>query len=75
MRLRLEEASPYRPITGQEHGRLAVLVEFTLYWASLIFMRAMQLEVELPCAIVVLFGSNSNSLKNNPVFSPARGIL
>jgi hypothetical protein len=35
---------------------VAVLIEFALYWASLILLRAMQLRVKLPCTIVVLFG-------------------
>ena len=34
---------------------VAVLIEFALYWASLILLRAMQLRVELPCTIAVLF--------------------
>jgi len=34
---------------------VAVLIEFALYWASLILLRAMQLRVKLPCTIVVLF--------------------
>jgi len=34
---------------------VAVLIEFALYWASLVFLRAMQLEVELLCANVLLF--------------------
>ena len=50
MRLRSEEAPPY-----QEHDPLAVLIEFALYWASLILLRAMQLRVKLPSTIVVLF--------------------
>ena len=33
---------------------MAVLIEFALNWASLIFLRAMQLEVELLSAIVIL---------------------
>jgi hypothetical protein len=35
---------------------VAVLIEFALYWASLILLRAMQLRVKLPCTIVVLIG-------------------
>ena len=34
---------------------VAILIQFALYWASLISLRAMQLEAELLSAIVVLF--------------------
>ena len=39
---------------GKNTAAVAVLLKGALYWASLIFLRAMQLEVELLCAIVVL---------------------
>jgi len=57
MRLRSEERPPYRPMTGARKNTtpVAVLIDFALYWASLIFLRAVQLEVELRSAIVVLF--------------------
>jgi len=47
------------PVSANDWGKntaaVAVLIEFALYWASLILLRAVQLRVELPCTIVVLF--------------------
>ena len=47
------------PVSANDWGKnttpAAVLIEFALYWASLILLRAMQLRVKLPCTIVVLF--------------------
>jgi hypothetical protein len=40
---------------GKNTTTVAVLIEFALYWASLILLRAEQLQVKLPCTIVVLF--------------------
>jgi hypothetical protein len=40
---------------GKNTTAVAILIKFALYWASLIFLRAMQLEVEHHSAIVVLF--------------------
>jgi hypothetical protein len=40
---------------GENTAAAAVLIEFALNWAPLIFLRAMQLKVELLSAIVVLF--------------------
>ena len=48
------------PVSANDWGKkttpVAVLIEFALYWASLILLRAMQLRVKLPCTIVVLIG-------------------
>ena len=47
------------PVPGSDWGKntaaVAVLIKFALYWASMISLPAMLLEVELPSAIVVLF--------------------
>ena len=47
------------PVSARDWSKntsaVAVLIKFALYWASLIFLRAMQLEVELLSAIVALF--------------------
>lgn len=47
------------PVSANDWGKntpvVAVLIKFALNWASLIFLRAMQLKVELLSAIVVLF--------------------
>ena len=46
------------PVSANDWGKnmaaVAVLINFALYWPSMISMRAMQLEVELLSAIVVL---------------------
>jgi len=59
MRLRSEEAPPPPPVSANDWGKntthVAKLIEFALYWASLILLRAMQLKFELLSAIVVLF--------------------
>jgi hypothetical protein len=47
------------PVSANDRGKntaaVAVLIEFALYWASLVFLLAMQLEVKLLCAPVILF--------------------
>ena len=47
------------PVSANDWGKntaaVAVLIKFALNWASLIFLRAMHLEVELCSAIVVFF--------------------
>jgi hypothetical protein len=47
------------PVSANDWGKnttaVAVLIKFALYWAPLILLRAVQLRVELPCTIVVLF--------------------
>ena len=47
------------PVSANDWGKntapVAVLIDFALYWASLILLRAMQLRVKLPCTIVVHF--------------------
>ena len=40
---------------GKNATAVSVLIKFALHWASLIFLRAMQLKVELFSAVVVLF--------------------
>jgi hypothetical protein len=51
---------------------VAVLIKFVLYWASVIFLRAMQLEVELLSAIVVLLvDSFLPFLQSDPDFKTA----
>ena len=55
MRLRPEEALPYRPMTGARRRPLWPYSLFALYRASLLFLRAMQLDVDQLCAMVVLF--------------------
>jgi len=56
------QSVPFRgstPVSANDWGNnttaVAVLIKFVLYWASLILLRAVQLRVELPCKIVVLF--------------------
>ena len=53
------EVTGSTPVSANDWGKntttVAVLIEFALYWASLILLRAVQLRVELPCSIVVLF--------------------
>ena len=44
---------------GKNPAAVAVLTKFALYWASLISLRAMQLEVELFSEIVVLLVDSS----------------
>jgi len=47
------------PVSANDWGKnttiVAILIDLALYWASLILLRAVQLRVELPCSIVVLF--------------------
>ena len=53
------EVTGSTPVSANDWGKnttaVAVLIKFALNWASLIFLHAMQLEVERLSAIVVLF--------------------
>ena len=40
---------------GKNMAAVVVLIDFALYWASLVFLRATQLDIGLLRAIVVLF--------------------
>jgi len=55
MRLRSEEATLRRPMTGARTRPLWPCSLIALYRAFLVYLRAMQLDADQLCAIVVLF--------------------